>query len=80
MVLQEGVQAIHIAAINGHRKLIEILVDEYHVDPKATTPVKIYTIEKQYREINYYLLKLMASIIVMHALGWLGVHPLCFNV
>ena len=37
--LQVGDQAIHIAAVRGHLKLIQMLIDEYNVDPKAISLV-----------------------------------------
>ena len=40
LYLQVGDQAIHIAALKGHVKLIQMLIDEYNVDPKAISVVR----------------------------------------
>ena len=39
-VLQIGMQPIHLAASGDRTRIVDILVDEYHVDPQAK--VNIY--------------------------------------
>ena len=39
-MLQEGACAIHLAAFQGHTEVIELLVDQYSVDPGTLSSVR----------------------------------------
>ena len=40
-MLQEGACAIHLAAFQGHTEVIELLVDQYSVDPGTLSSVRL---------------------------------------
>ena len=40
-LLQEGACAIHLAAFQGHTEVIELLVDQYSVDPGTLSSVRL---------------------------------------